>query len=49
MGFKISGQLPLITDSKGRSIYRPVFFSPPLPDRIWNDIACIGSLDLLSN
>lgn len=40
LGFKVSGQMPLITDSKGRSIYRLVFFSRhPLPDRIWSDIA----------
>lgn len=40
LGFIVSGQMPLITDGKGRSIYRLVFFSRhPLPDRIWNDIA----------
>lgn len=40
LGFTVSGQMPLITDGKGRSIYRLVFFSRhPLPDRIWNDIA----------
>jgi len=47
LGFKISGQMPLITDGKGRSIYRLVFFSRhPLPDRIWSDIARSGNLDL---
>jgi len=47
LGFKISGQMPLVTDGKGRSIYRLVFFSRhPLPDRIWNDIARSGNLDL---
>lgn len=50
LGFKISGQMPLITDGKGRSIYRLVFFSRhPLPDRVWNDIARSGNLDLFSN
>jgi len=40
LGFKVSGQMPLIPDGKGRSIYRLVFFSRhPLPDRIWSDIA----------
>lgn len=40
LGFRISGQMPLITDGKGRSIYRLVFFSRhALPDRIWNDVA----------
>lgn len=47
LGFKISGQMPLITDGKGRSIYRLVFFSRhPLPDRIWNDIARSRNLNL---
>lgn len=47
LGFKVSGQMPLITDGKGRSIYRLVFFSRhPLPDRIWNDIARSRNLDL---
>lgn len=50
LGFRISGQMPLISDGKGRSIYRLVFFSRhPLPDRIWNDIARSGNLDLFSN
>jgi three-Cys-motif partner protein len=40
LGFKVSGHMPLITDGKGRSIYRLVFFSRhPLPDRIWGEIA----------
>lgn len=47
LGFKVSGQMPLITDGKGRSIYRLVFFSRhPLPDRIWGDIARSRNLDL---
>lgn len=47
LGFKVSGQMPLITDGKGRSIYRLVFFSRhPLPDRIWDDIARSRNLDL---
>ena len=47
LGFKISGQMPLITDGKGRSIYRLVFFSRhPLPDRIWDDIARSRTLSL---
>lgn len=47
LGFKISGQMPLITDGKGRSIYRLVFFSRhPLPDRIWSDIARSRNLSL---
>lgn len=47
LGFKISGQMPLITDGKGRSIYRLVFFSRhALPDRIWSDIARSRNLDL---
>lgn len=50
LGFKISGQMPLITDGKGRSIYRLVFFSRhPLPDRIWNDIARSANLDLFAS
>lgn len=50
LGFKISGQMPLITDGKGHSIYRLVFFSRhPLPHRIWNDIARSRNLDLFSN
>jgi len=40
LGFTVSSQMPRITDGKGRSIYRLVFFSRhPLPDRIWGDIA----------
>lgn len=40
LGFKVSGQMPLITDGKGRSIYRLVFLSRhPLADRIWADVA----------
>lgn len=45
MGFKVSGQMPLITDGKGRSIYRLVFFSRhplaryfrvrPVPGNAW--------------
>lgn len=47
LGFKVSGQMPLITDGKGRSIYRLVFFSRhALPDRIWGDIARSRNLDL---
>lgn len=47
LGFKVSGQMPLITDGKGRSIYRLIFFSRhPLPDRIWNDIARSRNLAL---
>ena len=47
LGFKVSGQMPLITDGKGRSIYRLVFFSRhSLPDRIWGDIARSRNLDL---
>ena len=47
LGFKVSGQMPLITDGKGRSIYRIVFFSRhALPDRIWGDIARSRNLDL---
>lgn len=47
LGFRVSGQMPLITDGKGRSIYRLVFFSRhPLPDRIWNDIAQSRNLNL---
>lgn len=47
LGLKVSWQMPLITDGKGRSIYRLVFFSRhPLPDRIWNDIARSRNLDL---
>ena len=47
LGFKVGGQMPLITDGKGRSIYRLVFFSRhPLPDRIWNDIARSRTLSL---
>jgi three-Cys-motif partner protein len=50
LGFKISLQMPLITDGKGRSIYRLVFFSRhPLPDRIWSEIARSGNLDLFPN
>ena len=40
LGFKISSQMPRITDGEGRAIYRLVFFSRhELPDRIWGDIA----------
>jgi len=40
LGFKISGQMPQITDGKGRTIYRMVFLSRhELPDRIWGDVA----------
>lgn len=47
LGFKVSGQMPLITDGKGRSIYRLVFFSRhPLPDRIWSDVARSQNHDL---
>jgi three-Cys-motif partner protein len=47
LGFKVSAQMPLITDGKGRSIYRLVFFSRhPLPDRIWADVARSRNLDL---
>ena len=47
LGFKVSGQMPLITDGKGRSIYRLVFFSRhALPDRIWGDIARSRNFDL---
>lgn len=47
LGFTVSGQMPLITDGKGRSIYRLVFFSRhSLPDRIWGDIARSRNLNL---
>lgn len=47
LGFTVSGEMPLITDGKGRSIYRLVFFSRhPLPDRIWNDVARSRNLSL---
>lgn len=47
LGFRISHQMPLISDGKGRSIYRLVFFSRhPLPDRIWADIAKSRNLPL---
>jgi hypothetical protein len=47
LGFTVSGQMPLITDGKGRSIYRLVFFSRhPLPDRIWSDVARSRNLSL---
>lgn len=47
LGFKVSGQMPLIRNDNGGSIYRLVFFSRhPLPDRIWSDIARSRNLDL---
>lgn len=47
LGFTVSGQMPLITNGRGQSIYRLVFFSRhPLPDRIWNDVARNANLDL---
>lgn len=47
LGFIISGQMPLITNGRGQSIYRMVFFSRhPLADRIWSDIARGRNLEL---
>jgi three-Cys-motif partner protein len=47
LGFKVSGQMPQITDGRGRTIYRMVFLSRhPLPDRIWADIARSRNLNL---
>lgn len=47
LGFKIALQQPLITNERGGSIYRLVFFSRhPLPDRIWNDVARGRTRDL---
>ncbi|CAM5423546.1 three-Cys-motif partner protein TcmP [Eoetvoesiella caeni] len=47
LGFTVNGHMPLITDGKGRSIYRLVFFSRhPLADRIWGDIARSRNLNL---
>lgn len=47
LGFKVSGQMPQITDGKGRTIYRLVFLSRhELPDRIWSDIARDRNLNL---
>lgn len=50
LGFTISGEMPLITDGKGRSIYRLVFFSRhELPDRIWSDVARGNNLELFAS
>ncbi|MES2932699.1 MAG: three-Cys-motif partner protein TcmP [Pseudomonadota bacterium] len=47
LGFKVSPQMPLITDGNGRTIYRMVFLSRhELPDRIWGDIARSPNLSL---
>lgn len=47
LGFKVSGQMPQITDGRGRTIYRMVFLSRhELPDRIWSDIARSRNLNL---
>lgn len=47
LGFRISGQMPLITNSRGNSIYRLVFFSRhALPDRIWGDVARSATQEL---
>ncbi|MBN8750975.1 MAG: three-Cys-motif partner protein TcmP [Variovorax sp.] len=47
LGFTVSGQMPLITNGRGHSIYRLVFFSRhPLPDRIWGDVARSATPDL---
>lgn len=50
LGFKVSGQMPHITDGKGRTIYRMVFLSRhELPDRIWGDIARSPNLNLFDS
>ena len=50
LGFKVSGQMPQITDGKGRTIYRIVFLSRhELPDRIWGDIARSPTLNLFDS
>lgn len=50
LGFKVSGQMPHITDGKGRTIYRMVFLSRhELPDRIWGDIARSRNLNLFDS
>lgn len=50
LGFKVSGQMPQITDGKGRTIYRMVFLSRhELPDRIWGDIARSPTLNLFDS
>lgn len=50
LGFKVSGQMPQITDGKGRTIYRMVFLSRhELPDRIWGDIARSRNLNLFDS
>jgi three-Cys-motif partner protein len=50
LGFKVSGQMPQITDGKGRTIYRMVFLSRhELPDRIWSDIARDRNLSLFDS
>lgn len=50
LGFKISRQMPQITDGKGRTIYRMVFLSRhELPDRIWGDIARSRNLNLFDS
>ncbi|ROT43906.1 hypothetical protein CHR62_15220 [Pusillimonas sp. NJUB218] len=47
LGFKISHQMPLISNGQGSSIYRLVFFSRhPLADRIWGDVAKERNLSL---
>lgn len=50
LGFRVSGQMPQITDGKGRTIYRMVFLSRhSLPDRIWTDIARGRNLSLFDS
>jgi three-Cys-motif partner protein len=47
LGFSVSGEMPLITNGRGNSIYRLVFFSRHwLPDRIWGDVARSATPDL---
>lgn len=50
LGFKVSVQMPKITDGNGRIIYRMVFLSRhELPDRIWDDIARSPNLNLFDS
>ena len=50
LGFKVSRQMPQITDGKGRTIYRMVFLSRhALPDRIWGDVARGRNRDLFDH
>lgn len=45
--FKLSEEMPLITNDSGHGIYRMVFFSRnPLPNRIWSDVARGPNRDL---